>query len=100
MLQKDVQYWDFPKDSAVSQLLYYHILCPEIYQQPNMVDSKMPNIKEIMDFVPDIEFSNDITLKLEIKKEPMDTKSNFDGIKIKSEVKEEILKVFLEIAKI
>ena len=65
-----------------------------------MVDSKMPNIKEIMDFVHDIEFSNDITLKLEIKKEPMDTKSNFDGIKIKSEVKEEILKVFLEIAKI
>ena len=53
-----------------------------------------------MDFVHDIEFSNDITLKLEIKKEPMDTKSNFDGIKIKSEVKEEILKVFLEIAKI
>ena len=35
----------------------------------------MPNEKEIIDFVHDIEFSNDFKPKLEIKDEPMDMES-------------------------
>ena len=49
----------------------------------------MPKDKEMIDFVHDIDFSDDIKPKLEIKEEPMDAKSCFDNIKIKAEFKEE-----------
>ena len=52
-----------------------------------------PNDKEMMDFIHDIEFSDDIKPKLEIKEEPINMKSTFDSIKMKSVFKEETLKV-------
>ena len=43
--------------------------------QVYLVDPIVPNEKEIIDFVHDIEFSNDFKPKLEIKDEPMDMES-------------------------
>ena len=53
----------------------------------------MPNGKEIFDFVHDIEFSDDIKPKLEIKEEPIDMKSSSVGIKRKPEFMEETLTI-------
>ena len=55
--------------------------------------SEIHNDVEVLDFVHDIEFSDDIKPKLEIKEEPIDLKSSFNGIKRKSEFMEDTLKV-------
>ena len=61
--------------------------------RPNVDHTKAPNDKEMIDFIHDIEFSDDLKPKLEIKEEPIDMKSTFDSIKMKSVFKEETLKV-------
>ena len=47
-----------------------------INQKSNKVDSTIPNNKEMMNFVHDIEFANDIKPKLEIKEEKLKTKGS------------------------
>ena len=60
------------------------------------VESKISNEKEIMDFVHDIEFSEDNQQKLEIKEEPFSLKSSMEQLEMrifdknfKQEIKEE-----------
>ena len=48
--------------------------------------------KKIVNFVHDIEFSDDIKPKLEIKEEPIDVKSRFERMEPKFEVKGNMLK--------
>ena len=46
-----------------------------MYPKTNAVEPVLPNDKEMMDFVNDIEFSDDMKPKLEIKMEPSDKKN-------------------------
>ena len=61
-------------------------------QRHDLVDPLAPKDKEMVNFVHDIEFSDDTKPKLEIKGEPLDVKSRFELIEPKLEVKEEMLK--------
>ena len=61
-------------------------------QRPAVVDPMAPKDKEMVDFVHDIEFSDDIKPKLKIKEEPIDVKSRFECIKPKLEVRDNMLK--------
>ena len=58
----------------------------KIDQKPDQVDPKMLDDKEMLDFVYDIEFSDDIKPKLEIKEEPLDFKIEVSENKEKSSV--------------
>jgi hypothetical protein len=49
----------------------------------DVIDPTLPKDKEMIDFVHDIEFSDDIKPKLEIKEEPIDTNSSLDSINTK-----------------
>ena len=93
LMPKDIEFSDEVKPKFEVKEEKLKIKNSGIYQKPKMVDSKMPNGKEIMGFVHDIKFSDDIKPKLEIKEEPIDMKSSSDYIKRKSEFKEETLKV-------
>ena len=48
----------------------------KIDQKPDIVNSMVPNNKETIDLVPDIEFSDDTKPKLDIKEEPMSMESS------------------------
>ena len=90
-LDKDIEFSDDVKFEVNETL---KIKRSGIDQKPNLIDPIMPNGKEIIDFLHDIEFLDDIKPKLEIKEEQIDMKSSSVGIKRKSELmQEEILGV-------
>ena len=87
-LDKDIEFSDDVKFEVNEETLK---IKSSGIEKPNTVDPIMPNGKEIIDFVHDIEFSDSIKPKLE---EPLDMKSSSAGIKRKSELmEEETLKV-------
>ena len=71
----------------------------KIDQKPDIVNSMVLNNKETIDLVHDIEFSDDVKPKLEIKEEPMSMESSSASVNREAEFMENCSELFKRVLK-
>ena len=71
----------------------------KIDQKPDIVNSMVPNNKETIDLVQDIEFSDNTKPKLEIKEEAMSMESSSASVNREAEFMENCSELFKRVLK-